>query len=146
MNVELFKDFSFWTSLVSIIFTITASGIAIYLFILNKEKISSAINLLLNYSKQITLSELKFKIERLNDFTTNDSEQKKEVINILSEIEGQILGNKKIESELKNQLEKINNYTENSKTLTEPKKRSLVSELRESVRNIDISNYQSIVK
>ena len=146
MNVELFKDFSFWTSLVSNIFTITASGIAIYLFILNKEKISSAINLLLNYSKQITLSELKFKIERLNDFTTNDSEQKKEVINILSEIEGQILGNKKIESELKNQLEKINNYTENSKTLTEPKKRSLVSELRESVRNIDISNYQSIVK
>jgi len=89
---------------------------------------------------------MKFKIERLNDFTTNDVEQKKEVINILSEIEGQILGNKQIENELKIQLEKISDFVDNSKSLTEPKKRSLVSELRESVRNIDISNYQSIVK
>jgi hypothetical protein len=146
MEIEFFKHLSFWTSLLSNILTILASAIAIYLFIVNKEKISSAINLLLNYSKQITLSELKFKIERLNDFTTNDVEQKKEVINILSEIEGQILGNKKIENELKIQLEKISDFVDNSKSLTEPKKRSLVSELRESVRNIDISNYQSIVK
>ena len=146
MDIDFFKHFSFWTSLLSNILTILASGIAIYLFIVNKEKISSAINLLLNYSKQITLSELKFKIERLNDFTTNDVEQKKEVINILSEIEGQILGNKQIENELKIQLEKISDFVDNSKSLTEPKKRSLVSELRESVRNIDISNYQSIVK
>lgn len=146
MDIDFFKHFSFWTSILSNLLTIFASGIAIYLFIVNKEKISSAINLLLNYSKQITLSELKFKIERLNDFTTNDAEQKKEVINILSEIEGQILGNEKIETELKTQLEKISDFIDNSKTLTEPKKRSLVSELRESVRNIDISNYQSIVK
>jgi hypothetical protein len=146
MEIDFFKHFSFWSSITSNILTIVASGIAIYLFIVNREKISSAINLLLNYSKQITLSELKYKIERLNDFTTNDSEQKKEVINILSEIEGQILGNKRIENELKAQLEKINEFIKNSKTLTEPKKRSLVSELRESVRNIDISNYQSIVK
>ena len=116
--------------------TILASAVAIYLFIVNKEKISSAINLLLNYSKQITLFELKFKIERLNDFTTNDVEQKKEVINILSEIEGQILGNKKIENKLKIQLEKISDFVDNSKSLTEPKKRSLVSELRESVRSL----------
>ena len=146
MEIEFFKHLSFWARLLSNSMTILASGIAIYLFIVNKDKISSAINLLLNYSKQITLSELKFKIERLNDFTTNDVEQKKEVINILSEIEGQILGNKKIENELKIQLEKISDFVDNSKSLTEPKKRSLVSELRESVRNIDISNYQSIIK
>lgn len=146
MEIDFFKHFSFWTSLLSNILTILASGIAVYLFVVNKENISSAINLLLNYSKQLTLSELKFKIEKLNDFTTNDTEQKEEVINILSEIEGQILGNKKIETELKIQLEKISKFIHNSKSLTEPKKRSLVSELRESLRNIDVSNYHSIVK
>lgn len=144
--MDTIKDIDFWIGIVARLFTITASGIAIYVFFINKEKISSAINLLLNYSKQLTLSELKFKIERLNDFTTNDTEQKKEVINILSEIEGQIIGNKKIKVELATQSQKINDFIENSRTLTEPKKRSLVSELRESVRNIDISNYQNIIK
>ena len=140
------KQIDFWIDLVANVFTVFASGIAVYIFLINKEKISNAINLLLNYSKQLTLSELKFKIERLNDFTTNETEQKKEVINILSEIAGQIIGNKKIKSELEPQSKKINEFIENSKTLTEPKKRSLVSELRESVRNIDVANYNNIIK
>ncbi len=140
------KQIDFWVSFLASLFTISASGLAIYIYVVNKDKISTAFNLLLNYSKQLTLSELKFKIERLNDFTTNETEQKKEVINILSEIEGQIIGNKKIKSELEPQSEKIKSFLENSRTLTEPKKRSLVSELRESVRNIDISNYQNIIK
>lgn len=145
MEIEFFKHLSFWVSIFSNILTIIASGIAIYIFVKNKDKISSAFNLILNFSKQITLSELKFKIERLNDFTTNENEQKKEIINILSEIEGQILGNKALEIELELQLQKISEVVNDSKNLTEPKKRSLVSELRESVRNIDVSNYQSIV-
>tara|TARA_Y100000034_G_scaffold135013_1_gene205317 strand:+ start:2949 stop:3383 length:435 start_codon:yes stop_codon:yes gene_type:complete len=144
--MDIMKQIDFWVSFLASLFTISASGLAIYIYVVNKDKISTAFNLLLNYSKQLTLSELKFKIERLNDFTTNETEQKKEVINILSEIEGQIIGNKKIKSELEPQSEKIKSFLENSRTLTEPKKRSLVSELRESVRNIDISNYQNIIK
>lgn len=144
--METIELFDFWISFLASLFTIAASGLGVYLFIVNKDKISTAFNLLINYSKQLTLSELKFKIERLNDYSTNDSEQKKEVINILSEIEGQIIGNKKIKSDLESQTEKINAFLDNSRTLTEPKKRSLVSELRESVRNIDISNYQNIIK
>lgn len=146
MEIDFFKNLNFWVGLLSSLFTITASGIAMYIFFTNKDKISSAINFVLNYSKQITLSELKFKIEKLNDYSTNDANQKKEVINILGEIEGQILGNAKIKIELKPQLDKINSFFDNPKTLTEPRKRSMVSELRESVRNIDVSNYQDIVK
>ena len=70
------KQIDFWIDLVANVFTVFASGIAVYIFLINKEKLSTAINLLLNYSKQLTLSELKFKIERLNDFTTNDADQK----------------------------------------------------------------------
>ena len=94
--MDIIKQIDFGINLVANVFTVVASGIAVYIFLINKEKLSTAINLLLNYSKQLTLSELKFKIERLNDFTTNDADQKKEVINILSEIEGQIIGNKKL--------------------------------------------------
>jgi hypothetical protein len=125
--------------------TIFASGLALYIFFFNRKKISTAINFILNYSNQLTLTDLKFKIERLNDYNTNDVGQKTEVVNILHEIEGQILGNKNLKEKLKEQLEKIAIFTSNSKLLTEPKKRSIVSELKESLRNIDVSNYNDII-
>ncbi len=144
--MEIFDQVNYWTTFVSRLFTIGATGIAIWVFIFNREKISSAFDLLLNYSKRMTLNELNNKIQRLNDFTANDATQKMEVINILSEIEGQIIGNKKIAGDLKAQLSKIHRYIDSPKTLSEPKKRSLVSELRESIRNIDLDNLEQIAK
>ncbi|WP_018341547.1 hypothetical protein [Cytophaga aurantiaca] len=138
------KEIDFWTNFLANIFTIAVSITALYVFFFNKEKISSAINFILSYSNQLSLTELKFKIERLNDYNTGDVSQKAEVINILHDIEGQILGNKKLKKELHEQLGKLANYTSNPKILTEPKKRSLVSELKESVRNIDVSSYNEI--
>ncbi|MES2140827.1 MAG: hypothetical protein V4511_14055 [Bacteroidota bacterium] len=135
----------FWTNLVANLLTIIVSGIALYVFFFNREKITSAINFILNYSNQLTLTDLKFKIEKLNEYNSNDPDQKKEVINILHEIEGQILGNKNLKEKLKEQLDKIVIFTCNSKLLTEPKKRSLVSELKESIRNLDASNYNDII-
>ncbi len=139
------KIFDFWINIFSNLMTIVASGLAIYIFYNNRDKIITAINFILNYSNQLTLNDLKFKIERLNDYTTADTTQKIEVINILNEIEGQILGNKSLKDKLSEQLSKIENFTTNPKLLTEPKKRSLVSELKESIRNLDISNYGDII-
>lgn len=135
----------FWVNFLANLLTIFASGLALYVFFFNRKKISTAINFILNYSNQLTLTDLKFKIERLNDYNTNDTTQKTEVVNILHEIEGQILGNKNLKERLKEQLDKISNFTSNPKLLTEPKKRSLVSELKESLRNIDVSNYNEII-
>jgi hypothetical protein len=135
----------FWTNFVANLMTVFASGIALYIFFFNREKINSALNFILNYSNQLTLTDLKFKIERLNDYNATDSNQKNEVINILNEIEGQILGNKNLKLKLEEQLNKIETFTSNPKNLTEPKKRSLVSELKESLRNLDISNYGNII-
>ncbi|MGO4710645.1 hypothetical protein AB4Y90_16380 [Chryseobacterium sp. 2TAF14] len=143
MDLTILK---FWIELISNSLTIITAILALYLFFKNREKISSAINFLLNYSKQISITDLKFKIERLNDYTSNDQVQKKEIINLLSDIEGQFNGNYSLKKSLENQLHKINNFLENPKTLSEPKKRSLVSELRESIRNIDVSNYQNIIR
>jgi hypothetical protein len=131
----------FWVNFIGNILTIFASSIAIYIFIFNREKISSALNFILNYSTQLTLTDLKFKIERLNDFNAGNSDQRSEVINILHEIEGQILGNSLLKEKLNEQLQKIESFTQSPKSITEPRKRSLVSELRESVRNMDVNNF-----
>ena len=139
------KDFDFLVNLIANLMTIIASGLALYIYFTNKEKIKSALNFILNYSNQLTLTDLKFKIERLNEFNSNDATQKLEVINILNEIEGQILGNNEFKQKLELQLIKIEAFTTNPKLLTEPKKRSLVSELKESIRNLDVSNYKTII-
>lgn len=135
------EKIDFWTNFIGNIFTIIASGIAIYIFIFNREKINSALNFILNYSTQLTLTDLKFKVERLNDFNAGDNIQKAEVLNILHEIEGQILGNSLLKDKLNTQLQKIENFTQNPKSISEPRKRSLVSELRESIRNMDVNNF-----
>ncbi|MEC3907797.1 hypothetical protein VOI54_12270 [Tamlana sp. 2201CG12-4] len=133
-------------SLVANLFTIGASGIALYLFFFQRGKISNAFNLLLNYSTQLTLSELKSKLDRLNHFNANDTKQKEEVINILHEIQGQTTGNLFLKENLNNIIEKIEGFIEKPKNLTEPRKRSLVHELRESIRNLDFDSYNKIIK
>jgi len=136
----MLESFYFWVTLISRLATIGAVCFAMWKYIKNKEKISSVIDILLNYSKRITLNELKYKIELLYDLCATKPDQKREIINILSEIEGQIIGNNNIEKELSQQVEKIKKFIEDEESLTEPRKRSLVSELKESVRNIDVSN------
>lgn len=130
---------------VSDLLALFASLIAIYLFLFKKDKILTAFNLLINYSRQLTLTELKSKIERLNDYNANDEKQKDEVLNILHEIEGQLNGNKTLKTEFIGVLKKVSTYTSARKEISEAYKRSLVSELRENLRNIDIDNYNEII-
>ena len=130
---------------ISDVFAFAASLIAVYLFLFKREKISTAFNLLINYSKQLTLTDLKAKFERLNDYNANDEKQKEEVINILHEIEGQLNGNKNLKEDFSDVLKKVTSFTTAKKEITEPYKRSLVSELRENLRNIDVENYNGII-
>ena len=131
----------FWVNLIANLLTGVASSIAIYLYFANKNKIASALNSILNYSNQLTLTELKYKIERLNDYNANDQDQNQEIINIFHDIEGHILGNEYLKGQLQDELSKLSFFTVKNKPITEPKKRSLVSELRESVRTLDASNF-----
>jgi hypothetical protein len=136
---------NFWIDLLANSITVFTSGLALYIFFFKKEKIVTALNVMLNYSYQLTLSDLKIKVESLNHFNTNDPDQKHEVISILNEIEGQLLGNKKLHAEFEGLLQKIKAFLKNEKSLTEPKKRSFVSEIKETIRNIDVSNFNEII-
>lgn len=120
--------------------TIAASSIAIYLFFAKGKTISSALSLLMNYSYQLTLSELKEKLERLNDYNAGDSEECNKIVNILHEIIGQIKGNDKLYERFSDITTKIESLASDKRKLTEPRKRSLVSELRERLRNINVTH------
>ena len=127
------------------VFAIIASGIAIYLFVAKREVISSALRVLLNYSSQITLAELKAKLERLNDLSANDPDQINDVVNILNEIIGQIRGNKILSKQFEEVISKVSDMVGDKRRLSEPKKRALVSELRERLRNVDVDNYADLI-
>lgn len=138
------EEFMNYLAGVANIFTIFASGIAIWLFITNREKISAAIQLLLNFSFQTTLAELKEKLERLNEYNANEPDDLPEILNILHEIAGQIRGNPRLFTAVPQLIDKIDALTKNGK-LRETKKRAIVSEIREQLRNIQVNNIGSIM-
>ena len=127
------------------VFTIIACGIAVYIFIAKREVISSALRVLLNFSSQITLTELNTRLERLNDLSANDPSQIDDVVNILNEILGQIRGSKLLSKHFDEVIPKVAAMAEDKRRLSEPKKRALVSELRERVRNIDVEKYADLI-
>jgi hypothetical protein len=129
-------------SSVADLFTVIASAIAIYVYFANRAKISVAIQLLLNYSFQTTISELKEKLERLNEYNANEADDHLEIKSILHEILGQIRGNSRLLAALPGLPDKIELVAQ-SKKLTEPMKRSIVSELREQFRNLHVNSIEA---
>lgn len=130
------------TSLIANIFTIAASGIAIWLFFTKSSEIKTAFNLLLNWSFQLTLTDLKSKIERLNEYTAKDPHELEEIRNILHEIAGQMRGNDQLVRSCIDLINKIEKLASSNK-LDEPRKRSIISEIREVLRNMQVNSVAS---
>ncbi len=142
MNIESVKPYLDLLSGIANAFTIAASVLAIYIYVTSRETISTAFKLLLNYSFQTTLSELKEKLERLNEYTAKEPDHIPEIQSILHEIAGQIKGNSRLLAcapELPERIERL----AGSKKITEPLKRSMVSELREILRNLQINSMEA---
>lgn len=136
------RDFIDIVSVVANIFTIVASAIAIYIFVFKRGEISSILNLLLNYSTQLTLTELRDKLEILNGLKATNDDDYDEIVNVMNDILGQINGNKKLQPHFSDLAQKINRALR--KKMTEPIKRSLVSELRETIRHANIASMDQI--
>lgn len=123
--------------------TILASGIAIYLFVTKRHAIATAFKVLLNYSYQTTLSELKEKLERLNDHNADDVDGLINITNILHEIHGQILGNPTLRINMDNIAKKLDVILNTKKKLSEPRKRALVSEIREQLKHLNVESIEN---
>lgn len=129
-------------SVLSDLFAIVAASIAIWLFFTKSNEIKTAFNLLLNWSFQLTLTDLKSKIERLNEYSAKDPAELEEIRNILHEIAGQMRGNEQIVQSSKELISKIEKLA-SSKNLDEPRKRSIISEIREVLRNMQVNSVAS---
>lgn len=123
--------------------TIVASAIAIYLFLSQRKAISSFFARLLSYAHQLTLSELRGKLDRLNDLNANENDEREHIENIFNEIIGQIRGNQQLSNQFRELLPRMDALLEKN-ALTEPRKRSLVAELRERLRHLDVENIDSL--
>lgn len=141
MNIEPIKPYLDLLSGVANAFTIIASGLAIYVYFTSRGRISAAIQLLLNYSFQTTIAELKEKLERLNEYNANEPDDQSEIKSILHEIAGQIRGNSRLVAAAPDLPAKIERIAL-SKKLTEPMRRSIVSEVREQLRNIQVNSME----
>ena len=132
----MWKDILDIVSFLSNSLTIVASGIAIWLFWKKGRQLSLVFRLLINYSTQISLRELTDKLEELNELRVADDAE--EIINIFHEIVGQIKGNPKLSENLKEIIVRVEKTIAGKKGMSEPTKRSLVSELREKLRHINL--------
>ena len=130
--MDAFKLATDCVALVANIFTIAASGLAVYLFFAKRNELAQAFRLLLNFSFQMTLGEIKEKLERLNEYNANEPSEHEEIVNILHEIAGQVRGNPRLKALAPNIPERLEAL---ASQMNEPKKRSMVAELREVVRN-----------
>ena len=127
------------------IFTLCASGIAIYIFVVKRKVISSIFRVLINYSLHMTFAEFVSKLERLNYLNANDEEHKEEVINIFNELLGQIRGSKKLKNHFRQIIPTVRSIAEGKKNVTEPNKRAIVNQLREMLKHLDIDTYAKII-
>lgn len=120
--------------------SIAAGGIAIYLLLTKRKEIGAVFNVLINFSFQTTLIELTHKLERLNEYRANDPDGALEIQNIFHEIAGQIRGNTRLSKaapELPARIEAL------ARKFTEPQKRSMVSEIREVLKNLNVGSIES---
>lgn len=139
-------------SLVSFVSNTTsslASIIAVYLFLFKRKAIVSAFSLLLNYSHQLTLSEIKEKLELLNNFNASEPAHTDIISNIFHELLGQMRGNDRLTVLMSVQIEKLELLFDfdNGVTVTqisEAKKRALISEIREKVRHLNVRNVDEL--
>lgn len=137
--MEIFKLFADVVSLFANILTIVASTIAVYVFFAKGKEIRNAFAMLMGWSFQLTLSELKSKLERLNEYNASEQTEVEEIRNILHEIAGQVRGNRKLSQAAPDLADRVERLAV-SKRLTEPLKRSMVSEVRENLRNIEVNS------
>lgn len=128
-------------ALLTDLLTIAASAIAIYVFFGKRKELAAALRLLLNWSFQTTLSDLRGKLDRLNEYNANEPTDLPEIKNILNEIAGQVRGNARLHRTAPTIADRVETLA-SGRRLTEPNKRSIVAEMREVLRNIEVTSFE----
>ena len=122
--------------------TVVASLIAIWIFVSKGREIRAFANALSSFVHQNSLAELRTKLEQLGNLNATEESHRHEIVSIFHDICGQIDGNPHLKSKIGDLCNRIREKTgPKRRPITEPEKRSFVSELRESLRHFDASDY-----
>jgi hypothetical protein len=127
--------------------TIFTGSIAIYIYFSKGKEVKLLFSALINYSYQTTLHELKGKLDRLSEYSADSATDLPEVINIFHEIAGQIRGNSRLNAGVPELLKKVDDFIEKkSPRISEPRKRALVSEIREVIKNLNVDSIENYIE
>ena len=130
-------------ALIANILTAIASGIAIFIFLAKRNEIAAIYRLLKGYAILVSLNELNRKLEDLNDLDAADPSDQSEAVNIFNDIMGQLAGNSVISNRCTQVSSRIERAVRTPSRLTEPLKRRLISELRETLRHLEIEMHSN---
>lgn len=146
LNVAMINsEIAAWLSVLSDFFGLIASLVAIGIFaysIVKRKKIFSLFRAISNYSHQITLTDLKVVLGKLEVLDGNNPANKQEILSLTSGLIGQIKGNNKIYFQVSDIVDALEEYLDNPKQrFTEPIKRNLLCQLAERLRQFDVENF-----
>ncbi|AYF43739.1 hypothetical protein BALOs_0729 [Halobacteriovorax sp. BALOs_7] len=145
ITLENFKELLEYLNFITAIF---ASGIVIYLFITKKEQFASLYNVLKNYTQQVALSDLRAKLHSLERFKIDEDNKIKanrnEIINLMSEISGQLKGNPLLKIKCADLIRQLDSHISNPNSLTEPQKRVIGHELFEIIRHLSLNTVNGL--
>ena len=140
-------DFKIVVDAVSFIANLLSAAtgcIALWVFFRKGKEISTAFRLLVNWSFQTTLTDLRGKLDRLNEYNANETTDHPEIRNILQELAGQVRGNTRLRTSAPDLASRLETFATRSR-LAEPAKRAMVAEMREILRNIQVNSMENNV-
>lgn len=118
--------------------TVAASLLAFYLFFAKGSEIRAMLRAVANFAHQSSLGEIRQKLDLIASLRVRDDQE--EIISVFHDVCGQIDGNPKLREHFEVLTRRVRKQAGGRQDLTEPQKRSLVSELREKLRHSDVSN------
>jgi len=118
--------------------TVAASLLAFYLFFVKGSEIRAMLRAVANFAHQSSLGEIRQKLDLIASLRVRDDHE--EIISVFHDVCGQIDGNPKLKEHFELLTKRVRKQAGGRQDLTEPQKRSLVSELREKLRHSDVSN------
>lgn len=137
-------------SFIANIIEILAGGTALFVVWTQREKISAAFSVLLNYSFQISLADFKHWLEKLSEDIFIENDEYKNVRIALAHIYGKLRGNPRLNKHFGDKMLKririMIDDIDNKKIVNQTEKISLYSEIKESLTTLEIENHNSKTK
>jgi hypothetical protein len=149
MNVTMIYDnvYSIVTFLDSLL-SVSIVLVGIFIYVRKKNKIGPYFNLLKNYMLRDTIESLNRQLDRLNNYSGDDTDSTVicEIESIMREIVSQVEANDYLHKQVNQSiLDDFSKYAADMSLLTEPLKRSVVSGLRENIKNINLKIYIQLI-